>query len=461
MGKAHTFIIAKEASLMEKKRLILYLAVAFLSTALTLFIATTYVNSLIESHFGNELSFTRSPLFLVNSTFSILLLTSVFPGIFFSVWLIDTHQTKKVGSNNYQPKVSVITPCYNESKNVVSMISAVVNQDYPGEIEVIVVDDGSSDDTYQLAVKTAAKLKGQPRRTIKIYRKENGGKPDALNYGVKKAAGEIFVFSDGDSCLARDAVRLLVKEFADSRVGTVAGIVNVRNKKGIFAKLQQIEYVCGQYMFRFLQSEDGNVLITPGCIFGIRASIAKQIPSSNRTVVEDCDLTICVRREGYATKLEPKAFSFTNAPTNWKSWWNQRKRWIYGYLQAWRIHKKWMKHNPWALYHYFNYSFVSSIIVTFYFIQTATWLVLPLTTTYQYTALTVLLVYNAMSFAIFTLLRLAAFAHHNKEWSLLLLLPVYMVYSTVLSFTRSYLYIRYLLGKGTKFKYGPRILHIT
>ena len=119
---------------------------------------------------------------------------------------------------DYTPPVTVIVPAYNEGKVVVRTVESLLAQQYGGSLEVLVVDDGSPDDTFEIARHAFA---GEPR--VAIYRKSNGGKASALNFGIARAQGDIVVGLDADTVFLPNAIARLVAPLADPDVGAVAG----------------------------------------------------------------------------------------------------------------------------------------------------------------------------------------------------------------------------------------------
>jgi len=357
--------------------------------------------------------------------------------------------------SNEPPMVSVVIPCFNEEKIIQETLRYALNQDYEGHIEIIVVDDGSTDNTNELARKFV-ETNEMANREIRIVTKENGGKPSALNAGFERARGVYCVSSDGDTYLAENAVRLIVEKFMeDERTGIVAGMVHVKNRDKLFTKLQEIEYIYGQLQFRLLQSDGGNVLIAPGCIFGIRTELAKKHPSTEETCVEDFDTTIAVKTSGWKTVQEPRAKAFTEAPGTLRAWWNQRKRWWYGIFQVWRKHKTKLTRFSWFLFFY-PFGYLLALI------NLITWLLFP-----AFLMASPSIVYSSLFYVQYlsivlavSFLKLAFFLVDSGNPKLIAYLPAYLLYDLLCTFASAYLYVRYLLGFGVSFRYGRRQIHV-
>ncbi|WP_242608562.1 bifunctional polysaccharide deacetylase/glycosyltransferase family 2 protein [Actinomadura formosensis] len=232
------------------------------------------------------------------------------------------------------PPVSVIVPAYNEEASIRATVASLLDTDYPGALEVIVVDDGSTDST-------AGIVEGLGLPGVQLIRKPNGGKPSALNAGLFVARSEILVLVDGDTVFQRDTIRHLVAPFVDSRVGAVSGNTKVANRGGILGRWQHIEYVIGfnldRRMFDVLQC----MPTVPGAIGAFRRSVLAEVgcvPSD--TLAEDTDLTMAICRTGARVVYQEKAIAWTEAPSSLRQLWRQRYRWCYGTMQAMWKHRR-------------------------------------------------------------------------------------------------------------------------
>ncbi|TDD93415.1 glycosyltransferase [Actinomadura rubrisoli] len=232
------------------------------------------------------------------------------------------------------PPLSVIVPAYNEEAGIAATVMSLLDTDYPGAVEVIVVDDGSTDRTAEIV-----QALGLPR--VRLVRKGNGGKPSALNAGVALAGTEVLVLVDGDTVFQRDTLRHLVAPLADPRVGAVSGNTKVANRGGILGRWQHIEYVIGfnldRRMFDVLQC----MPTVPGAIGAFRrAALARVGGVPGDTLAEDTDLTMAICRTGLRVVYEEKALAWTEAPSSLRQLWRQRYRWCYGTMQAMWKHRR-------------------------------------------------------------------------------------------------------------------------
>jgi cellulose synthase/poly-beta-1,6-N-acetylglucosamine synthase-like glycosyltransferase/peptidoglycan/xylan/chitin deacetylase (PgdA/CDA1 family) len=231
------------------------------------------------------------------------------------------------------PGVSVIVPAYNEELGIAAAVRSLVRSDYP-VLEVVVVDDGSSDGTA-----AAVEALGLPN--VRLVRQQNGGKPSALNTGIAAARHDVLVLVDGDTVFEPDALRALVAPFADPAVGAVSGNTKVGNRGGLLGRWQHIEYVIGfnldRRMFDVLQC----MPTIPGAIGAFRRQVLAQVGGvSDDTLAEDTDLTMAICRAGWRVVYAPGARAWTEAPASLGELWRQRYRWCYGTMQAMWKHRR-------------------------------------------------------------------------------------------------------------------------
>ena len=234
------------------------------------------------------------------------------------------------------PPVSIIVPAYNEGKLLWSTIQSLLQLDYP-IFEIIIVDDGSKDDT-RIVARTLVGDYGHAR--IKLVEKSNGGKSTALNAGIQVSEYDFVLCVDGDSQLSGNTLKEAIRHFKEPDIGAVAGNVKVDNRYNIWTTLQALEYVEGLNMARSAQSLFKLVNIIPGPLglFRKKAILDAGWYSSD-TFAEDCDLTLKIIREGWRVEYEPRAQSFTEAPDKLTDLLKQRYRWTRGIIQAIRKHR--------------------------------------------------------------------------------------------------------------------------
>lgn len=244
------------------------------------------------------------------------------------------------------PMVTIIVPAYNEGIVIESAIESLERLVYPRK-EIIVVDDGSTDNTYLLALKYE---KSTPETTVRVITQQNSGKAESLNHGIRKAAGDLILCVDADSRLEEDSLAYAVTHFEDPRVGAVAGNVKVINRDNFVTKMQALEYIEGLNMVRRSQGYFHAVNIIPGPLGLFRKSVLLDVGMyDSDTFAEDCDLTIKLLARGWKIEYEPFAVAWTEAPETVRSFFRQRYRWTRGILQSLRKHRHYLFHDSSAL----------------------------------------------------------------------------------------------------------------
>ncbi|MFF5144204.1 bifunctional polysaccharide deacetylase/glycosyltransferase family 2 protein [Streptomyces sp. NPDC013157] len=228
-------------------------------------------------------------------------------------------------------RVSVIVPAYNESAGIEAAVRSLLASDHP--VEIIVVDDGSTDGTADLVESL-----GLPG--VRVIRQENAGKPAALNTGLAAAGCDLVVMVDGDTVFEPGTVRTIVQPFADPRVGAVSGNAKVVNRGGLLGRWQHIEYVVGFNLDRRLFDLAECMPTVPGAVGAFRRRALLALGGvSDTTLAEDTDLTMALCRAGWRVVYEERAVAWTEAPASLNALWRQRYRWCYGTLQAMWKHR--------------------------------------------------------------------------------------------------------------------------
>ncbi|MGV9255491.1 glycosyltransferase [Streptomyces sp. NPDC003697] len=222
--------------------------------------------------------------------------------------------------------VSVLVPAYNEAKCIENTVRSLTAGEHP--IEVLVVDDGSSDGTADIV--EAMGLPG-----VRVVRQVNAGKPAALNRGIAHARHDLIVMMDGDTVFEPSTVRELVQPFGDPRVGAVAGNAKVGNRDSLIGAWQHIEYVMGFNLDRRMYDILRCMPTIPGAVGAFRRSALRRVGGmSDDTLAEDTDITMALHRDGWRVVYAEKARAWTEAPESVRQLWSQRYRWSYGTMQA-------------------------------------------------------------------------------------------------------------------------------
>jgi Glycosyltransferases, probably involved in cell wall biogenesis len=214
-----------------------------------------------------------------------------------------------------------------------------------------------------------------------------------------------------------------------------------------------IEYLIEQDLTRYLQGLKGNVLVCPGPLTAVRRKVCEEVKFSDETIVEDADFTVKALKKSMKIIQEPEAKVYTNAPETVRAWYTQRKRWWYGNLQVWRLHKKWAIRNPWMLLNYSGYiigicSVIMAMLLPYFLLQYDNTLLISLRG----------LVYIMLPVLLYIIF-LASFFKEEKKL-LPMLIPYVLVYSTIKVVTISYLYLCYVTRRGLNVRFGPRIMKV-
>jgi cellulose synthase/poly-beta-1,6-N-acetylglucosamine synthase-like glycosyltransferase/peptidoglycan/xylan/chitin deacetylase (PgdA/CDA1 family)/spore germination protein YaaH len=252
--------------------------------------------------------------------------------------IIDRLRTRKnYATPDYQPRVAILIPAYNEEKVIVRTIRSVMMSNYKN-IRIIVIDDGSKDRTYQVAREAYPADIAAGRLTV--LTKPNGGKADALNFALERIDEELYVGIDADGVIAHDAITNLVPHFANPKIGAVAGNAKVGNRVNLWTRWQALEYITSQNFERRALDLFDVVMVVPGAIGAWRTAPVKTGGGyHSNTVAEDADLTMNLLEQGYSVIYEDRALAFTEAPVNADGLIRQRFRWSFGILQAIFKHK--------------------------------------------------------------------------------------------------------------------------
>jgi cellulose synthase/poly-beta-1,6-N-acetylglucosamine synthase-like glycosyltransferase len=237
-----------------------------------------------------------------------------------------------LASPGFNPRVAVLIPAYNEEKVIVRTIRSVLNSDY-ANLHVVVIDDGSSDRTYDIARQAyAAEIAAGH---IQILTKPNSGKAAALNFALDRLTEDFYVGIDADTVIAPDAISKLIPHFEDPLIGAVAGNAKVGNRVNLWTRWQALEYITSQNFERRALDLFNVVTVVPGAIGAWRTAPVKAAGGYPvNTVAEDADLTMNLLEQQLKVVYEDRALAFTEAPIDARGLMRQRFRWSFGILQA-------------------------------------------------------------------------------------------------------------------------------
>ena len=225
--------------------------------------------------------------------------------------------------------VSVIIPAFNEARVIKASVTRVLASREVG-LEVIVVDDGSTDATSAIVREAFA---GEPR--VRLITLANGGKARALNHALAEAKGDVVVSLDADTEFEAETIARLARWFADPAIGAVAGNAKVGNRVNLVTRWQAVEYVTAQNLERRALARFDAITVVPGAVGAWRREALIGVGGyPTDTLAEDQDLTIAIQRAGWQVGYDTDAVAWTEAPETFRALARQRFRWAFGTLQC-------------------------------------------------------------------------------------------------------------------------------
>ena len=253
----------------------------------------------------------------------------------------------------FEPTITIVVPLFNEGPSIYDTIVSLVRLEYPAEkLEIIIVDDCSTDDSYQHAMRGAAEFSN-----VRVLKNPvNMGKRRGINHAVRESRAEIIVSVDSDVIVFPTALRELVARFTSPQVAAVGGRVHVSNPNDNWlSKMQTIKYYFGQEHLKNLERSLDQVMCLSGCLTAYRRHVLMELEPilENRNILgvaikygEDRFLTHQIVKHGYKTRMTMDAFCFTKAPTKLKGYFAQQLRWkrsnivdfMVGVTHAWTLH---------------------------------------------------------------------------------------------------------------------------
>lgn len=262
----------------------------------------------------------------------LMLLSSLLFGVLFSflaliflIFAVSMFFNRK--SENFEPEVSVVIPAYNEEKNIGSCLNSVFNSDYPKDrLEVIVVDDGSTDGTLKIA---------RSYKKARMLKQNHLGKVEALNLGALNSSYGFILTVDADTTLDKNCLRELLAPFSDKNIGATTGNNNVKNNKSMITSFQNVEYHFSNLIRNSFSKVFGNGIWFSGSLACYRKAALKRIGYFKKdTLAEDQDVALEIKKAGYRTINVPTASGYTIVPTRIEELYRQRARWWIGTLQS-------------------------------------------------------------------------------------------------------------------------------
>ncbi len=264
---------------------------------------------------------------------------AIIPGFMNAFLLIGLSMDKRPRHTrlDHYPAITILIAAYNEAESIVETLASIDAQKYPGKMDVIVIDDGSSDGTPELV----AAMVGRYEWLSLMRMPKNGGKANALNYGLVAAKASLVITVDADSYLYHAALQSIVERYFEDPRNTraVAGTVLVRNsRKSWITAAQEWDYFHGISAIKRVQSLFQGTLVAQGAFSLYDRATLRAIKGWPDCVGEDIVLTWAILKEGYRIGHSEEAYLFTNAPSTLLQFVRQRQRWSRGMIEGFKKH---------------------------------------------------------------------------------------------------------------------------
>ena len=269
-------------------------------------------------------------MLFIDIIFWITYIISLYLTIFLVLTFFESPMRKKKAQLKKYPHISIIIPAYNEENTITDTIKSVFALNYPkNKLELIVVNDGSTDKTLEIAKKTSQLSNGI---TVNIIDQKNTGKGAAMNNAIRQSKGEFFVSLDADSFVSAQTLKKMVPYFDDGKVASVSAIMKVRNPKTLFQKMQWLEYVLYAFV-KIILSNIHCIHVTPGPFSMYRKSIIQSLGGfDEKSIVEDQEIAYRLQKNHYKLAQSYDGEVTTIAPPTLKELYKQRNRWFKGSL---------------------------------------------------------------------------------------------------------------------------------
>lgn len=231
--------------------------------------------------------------------------------------------------------VTFLLPAYNEEKIIqrtIDSIDRAASKYQPGKCEIIIVDDGSTDNTSIIVDRAIRNLK---HCTGKLFKIPNSGKGVALKYGLERTSGEVIFRIDSDSTIDENAISTIIHHFKDPEVGVVGGLIFTLEEKNIWQKTIQLLIVYFNYVIRRAQDLTDSIQVESGAYSVFRREALIKIGGwADGQLGEDGEITNRLGRYGYRTVFEPSSLAYSDVPEKLVGVINQRARWNIAFYHA-------------------------------------------------------------------------------------------------------------------------------
>jgi cellulose synthase/poly-beta-1,6-N-acetylglucosamine synthase-like glycosyltransferase len=367
--------------------------------------------------------------------------------------IYDTYLKKSISTIAVMPSLTVIVPAFNEETHIKRTLGSIIGSDYPNK-EVIVVDDGSTDQTYNMASRYIEELHD---KRFSIIRKKNGGKASAINLALRFARGEIIIIIDADSRIEKNTLKETAKEFLRPEVIAVAGKVRVLNKSNFLTKCTALEVAIGINLLRAPFSLFGTIMIIPGSLGAFRKKdLLKRGLYDKDTLTEDFDITLKLLKTGGTIRGIHSA-SYTEVPESLSALYRQRIRWYRGNLQTLIKHKDAMLYTNYDMLQKFSYpiTFLTFFVPPFLDIIATAFAILSIIGGSWILLIIPLIILILLQFLLSTI---AIILEGEKQWKLIWYSPFALIgYKQILSFIIIKSIFDVLLRKNLKWTYTRQL----
>lgn len=256
----------------------------------------------------------------------------IYIGLFISIFYLLTFFELKTNNKTLFkglglkkfPPITIIIPAYNEEKAIASTIKATISLKYGGRLSVFVIDDGSTDNTADIVRGIAKRDK-----RVRLFSKGNGGKSDAVNFGIKRAKTELIAVLDADTKPKKDALEKAVRYFADEKIMAVTCRTIPSNKNSFFTRMQHVEYVLLSF-FRSLLTQMNSLQIVPAFSVFRTSFFKKHGGFDVGNLTEDLEMGLRIKNYGYDIAYITDSYAKTKVPERFRDLTRQRIRWGYG-----------------------------------------------------------------------------------------------------------------------------------
>lgn len=254
----------------------------------------------------------------------------------FALWFeLTAWRRRRSGEPLAQGDLSVIVPCYNEGRVLEACTVSLVGVLPPGA-EVVIVDDGSTDDTWEVAQRLAERFDA-----VQAIHQKNAGKGAALNTGIAASRGEILMLTDADGIFTRESLTEMLRGIADPRVGAVCGDDRPVNLDRPLTRFLAITAHVGTGFMRRALSAMHALPIVSGNVGCFRRSVLEEVgPLRTDTLGEDLELTWRIHEAGDRVVMRPRALVYAESPATAAALWRQRVRWARGLYQTIAQHRR-------------------------------------------------------------------------------------------------------------------------